>query len=370
MSTVNVQSRPLIAHAPTLGRAARMRRLYSLMQQRARAGHASVLRQAFEMAWLKLTRDIGVEYYQMAGMWRCEMPWSEKVGHLGGRAYLRALASANPLGYRKLSQHKLPEKALLSLLGLPTPRFLGLAHSRGGRTADGAPLTSVADFEAFLSTLGVERICFKLMEGQGGKGFLAVRVLRTASGPLLASLAGGEPETAVEFYERHVASARNGRIIEEFIDQHPDYARFNETSVNTLRILSYAPSDAAARALGGYLRIGRRGAVVDNHAAGGIVAGVDLTSGVLGPAFDGTPARQVYPVHPDTGRQIEGVQLPFWHEALRLTEAALNAFPKMRFAGFDIAVTPGGPVIIEINNYPGLDGVASTNIRLADMIQE
>ena len=370
MSATNVQSQPLVAHGHAPGRAARMRRLYGLMRQHAIEGHSGVLRQACEMALLKLTRDIGVEYYQMAGMWRRDMPWSEKIGHLGARAYIRALATANPMAYRKLSQHKLPEKALLTLLGLPTPRFLGFAHRVGGRTAAGAPLASSADFETFLGTLPMERICFKLMEGHGGSGFLAVRAVRTATGWLLVPLAGGEAETAPEFYARHIEPARNGRLIEEYLDQHPEYARFNETSVNTLRILAYAPPDGAARALGGYLRIGRRGAVVDNHVAGGIVAGVNLETGVLGPAFDGTPSRRLYPTHPDTGRAIEGVRLPFWEEALRLTEAALDAFPKMRFAGFDIAVTPAGPVIIEINNYPGLDGVASTNLRLAEVLHE
>jgi hypothetical protein len=340
------------------------------MRQRAREGALPAWRQAAEMLFLKVTRDIGLEYYQTAGMWRREMPWSEKIGHLGERGYLRALAAANPMPYRKLSQHKLPEKALLTLLGLPTPRFLGLARRRGGRTAEGAPLSSPADFEAFLAGLAVDRICFKTMEGQGGSGFIAVRVVRAAGELMLAPLSGGDAYTAAQFYARHVEPAHSGRLIEEYLDQHPDLAWFNETSVNTLRILTYAAPGQPARALGGYLRIGRRGALVDNLGAGGIIAGVDLATGVLQAAFDGTPERRLYPSHPDTGRVIAGRQLPFWQESLRLTEAALDAFPRMRFAGFDIAVTPAGPVIIEINNYPGVDGVASTNLRLAEVLHE
>jgi hypothetical protein len=357
-------------HDSDRGRMARWRGVLALMRQRAREGHLPVWRQLGETLFLKATRDIGVEYYQTAGMWRRDMPWAEKVGHLGERGYLRALAMANPMPYRKLSQHKLPEKALLTLLGLPTPRFLGIARKRGGRTADGAPLASAADFEAFLGRLSVDRICLKVMEGQGGSGFLAMRVVRTAGGWVLVPLGGGDSLTAAEFFARHIEPAESGRLIEEYLDQHPDLAWFNETSVNTLRILTYQPRHAPARALGAYLRIGRRGALVDNLGAGGIIAGVDLATGVLQAAYDGTPARRLLVAHPDTGRVIQGRQLPFWPESLRLTEAALDAFPKMRFAGFDIAVTPAGPVIIEINNYPGVDGVASTNLRLAELLHE
>jgi hypothetical protein len=370
MATVDVQTSPLLAPAAGSSRWARLRRLAALMRQRAGQGHLGVARQAWQMAVLKVTRDIGVHYYQTAGMWRREMPWSEKVGHLGVRAYVRALASANPAPYRKLSQHKLPEKALLTLLGFPTPRFLGFARRRGGRTAAGAPLATPADFERFLDQLTVDRICFKSMEGHGGSGFLPVYVMRTAAGFRLTPLSGGDTEDAAEFYARHIQAARNGRLIEEYLDQHPALAAFNETSVNTLRLLVYASPGGGARTLGGYLRIGRHGALVDNHVAGGLVAGIDLATGVLGPALDGSPERRVHPSHPDSGRQIEGTRLPYWAEALAVAEAALDAFPHMRFAGFDIAITRDGPVIIEINNYPGLDGVAATNLRLAEFIRE
>jgi hypothetical protein len=370
MSAVDVQIAPVIATNGARGRLARLRALHGLMRQRARDGHAGLWRQLWEMLVLKATRDIGVEYYQMAGMWRREMPWSEKVGHLGTRAYLRALASANPMPYRKLSQHKLAEKALLTLLGIPTPRFLGFAHTRGGRTAAGAPLSTPVDFERFIAALAVDRICFKRMEGHGGAGFLPVQVIPTAGGRWLAPLAPDGSLAPADFFERHIVPAKNGRLIEEFVHQHPTYAWLNETSVNTLRILTYAAPNESARALGGYLRIGRRGALVDNHCAGGLMAEVDRETGVLGRAFDGTAARRSYDTHPDSGRQIEGTALPYWREALVLTEMALDALPQMRFAGVDVAVTSDGPVIIEVNNYPGLDGVASTNLRLGGALRE
>ena len=354
--------------SPTPGRLGRLRDLHGRMRRHARDGGLPYWRQAAEMLWLKATRDVGVHYYQTARMWHRDMPWREKLGHLGTRDYERALASANPMQYRKLSQHKLPEKALLTMLGVPTPRFLGFAHPVGGRTPDGTPLETREDFARFIAGLDEDRACFKLMEGHSGSGFVAARIVRGPAGPMLAHLGGHETLTPEEFYDRYVVTANAGRLIEAFLDQHPDLSWFNETSVNTLRILVYAPTGERARVIGAYVRIGRQGAIVDNHGAGGILAGIELGSGRVGVAYDA--AHEPHTHHPDTGRAIEGRVLPYWRESKELAQRTLDAFPMMRFAGFDVAVTPTGPAVIEINNFPGTDGVACTNIRLGEHIHE
>jgi hypothetical protein len=350
------------------GRLARLRELHERMLRHAREGGLPYWRQAAEMAYLKVTRDIGVHYYQTARMWRRGMPWREKVGHIGTAAYLRALRAANPLEYRKLSQHKLAEKAILTLLGVPTPRFLGVAHRLGGRSAAGDPLETAEDFAQFLRVVDAERLCFKLMEGHSGSGFVAVQVIRTAEGPVLARIGGSERFSPEEFHARYILTARAGRLIEAFLDQHPDLAWFNETSVNTLRILVYARESERARMLGAYLRIGRHGSIVDNHGAGGLLAEIDRDTGTVGVAFDAR--HDIHACHPDTGRAIEGRRLPYWRASIDLAERTLDAFPQMRFAGFDVAVTPAGPVVIEINNFPGTDGVACTNLQMATLLRE
>jgi hypothetical protein len=61
----------------------------------------------------------------------------------------------------------------------------------------------------------------------------------------------------------------------------------------------------------------------------------------------------VHPVHPDHGAPIEGVVLPYLAEACALAERAIMVFPHMGFSGFDVAVAPDGPRIIELNALPG-----------------
>jgi hypothetical protein len=289
---------------------------------------------------------------------------------MGAEDLVARLERLNPMPYRKLSQHKLAEKALLTLLGVPTPAYLGYAHALAGRTAAGLPLRTAEEFERFVDAVPCDRICFKVMEGHGGRGFLAVARVKTAEGTQLESLIDGERLTARAFFDRHIATVPRGRLVEEYLDQHPSYQAFNATSVNTLRVLAYAPEGQAARILGAYLRIGRAGSLVDNHDAGGIVAPLDVETGTLRAAVDGLPTHRVHQNHPDSGRPIAGVRLDLWREALELAATTLTVFPETRLAGMDIAVTTRGPVVIELNNYPGLDGVGVSNLQLARLLQD
>jgi len=59
--------------------------------------------------------------------------------------------------------------------------------------------------------------------------------------------------------------------------------------------------------------------------------------------------------HPDTGAPIEGRVLPFWPETVALACRAHAAFLPRVIVGWDIAITSGGPVLIEGNGAPGID---------------
>ena len=346
----------------------RARTLHRVMRDHARDGHLSYLRQACEMALLKVRHGIGVNYYQTAGFFRQDIPWTDKAAHLGAGDLVERLERLNPVPYRKLSQHKLAEKALLTLLGVPTPAYLGYAHPVAGRTADGLPLCTLADFEHFVETLPCDRICLKLMEGHGGRGFVAVERVKTPAGTRLRLLDDDAQLTVAAFFAEHIAAVPRGRLVEAYLEQHPSYKAFNPTSVNTLRVWAYAPEGEPARILGAYLRIGRAGSLVDNHDAGGLVAPVDLDTGTLRAAVDGYPTHRIHPTHPDSGQQIAGVPLALCAEALELAASALTVFPETRLAGLDIAVATTGPLVIELNNYPGLDGVGVSNLQLAKLL--
>lgn len=65
-------------------------------------------------------------------------------------------------------------------------------------------------------------------------------------------------------------------IVQEAIEQHYDIAKFNKTSVNTLRLSVYrSVKDDKCHVMGAIMRIGATGSIVDNAHAGGCFVGID-----------------------------------------------------------------------------------------------
>lgn len=142
-------------------------------------------------------------------------------------------------------------------------------------------------------------------------------------------------------------------VLEHQLIQHPDMARLHPGSVNTMRILT---DNVKGNVTIAYIivKMGTGDSVCDNSGQGGILARVDEATGCIR-----TPATDdyfhVYDKHPDTGIPLVGYQLPMVQEAIALAKDAAQVFPRMGHVGWDMAITPDGPAIIEGNNFPGTD---------------
>ena len=53
--------------------------------------------------------------------------------------------------------------------------------------------------------------------------------------------------------------------------------------------------------------------------------------------------------HPDTGAPLIGFEVPYWHQACELAERAAVCFGNTRAIGWDVGITPKGPVLLEGN---------------------
>lgn len=142
-------------------------------------------------------------------------------------------------------------------------------------------------------------------------------------------------------------------VVEEVLKQHPDLDRLNPYSINTLRVVTIR-NDAGGHILYAHLRVGNGGRPVDNLHSGGMFAPIDIDTGVIQyPAYD--KDRKTYEKHPMTGVAIQGLQIPLWEQAKEMCLRASEVVPQMRYVGWDVAVTPEGPVLVEGNNLPGYD---------------
>lgn len=165
-----------------------------------------------------------------------------------------------------------------------------------------------------------------------------------------------DPEELLE----RIALLSNGadQVLQPRIRNHPALAGFSNGVLTTIRILSCIDERGEPEIVGAVFRMAiGSNQTVDNFHAGGILSAVDLESGCLGPATDlGTDARFGWvDAHPDTRQKITGEALPMWAEVKELVVRAHRAFNDRLIIGWDVAISPDGPILIEGNYGPDVD---------------
>lgn len=141
-------------------------------------------------------------------------------------------------------------------------------------------------------------------------------------------------------------------VLEEVIKQHPIMNQLNPNSVNTVRVVSLRVGDKVAFPFIG-IRMGN-GSRVDNFNRGGIIARVDVETGVMdtdGVSQDGS----VYAKHPLTGTTFKGFEIPHYREIIEMVKATAVQLPGIGYVGWDIAISENGPLVIEANDFPSHD---------------
>lgn len=139
-------------------------------------------------------------------------------------------------------------------------------------------------------------------------------------------------------------------ILEEWIQQHPVLAQVYGDAINCLRIITVYTKGKVWFVTGGVTW--GNGKKIANASASGIVSRVDFSTGVLS-EFAADFNGKTYTNHPITKVKMSYMQLPFWSETMEMLKAAATEVPEIGFVGWDIAITPEGPVIIEGNTTPG-----------------
>ena len=181
---------------------------------------------------------------------------------------------------------------------------------------------------------GRDEIVAKPRDGMCGKG---VEMLRPADFADAAALYA------------HLQQSGTG-IIEEKIIQHPDMAKLYPGSINTLRMVTLNNGKAVTLVLA-ICRIGNGGRV-DNFLNGGMMTRIDVEAGKLKYVCVDEQNR-TYETHPITGTPFVGYPIPMWDQCVELAKKAALVVPQVGYVGWDLAVTPNGPVLVEGNEFPG-----------------
>lgn len=147
---------------------------------------------------------------------------------------------------------------------------------------------------------------------------------------------------------------RDGFLIEQVIKQHEVLEQISPGCVNSVRINAARDKKGKVRLIGACLKCGGAGASADNFHSGGIAYPLEMENGkVTGPGRNNTDITD-YIWHPASGVYMPGLQIPHWKAVKECVLQAMECMPGLGYVGWDIAVAPDGPEIIEGNcHWPG-----------------
>jgi hypothetical protein len=149
-------------------------------------------------------------------------------------------------------------------------------------------------------------------------------------------------------------------VMQAKVTNHRDILDLGCSATSTLRIITILNEKDQPEVVSAILRMSSNvKSIVDNFHKGGIASPVNLEKGIVGCATNlgikagyGRIAN-----HPITGALIEGRRLPQWEQVITLAKSAHHVFRPRVIVGWDICITNDGPVIIEGNAQPCVDGV-------------
>ncbi len=143
-------------------------------------------------------------------------------------------------------------------------------------------------------------------------------------------------------------------IYQESVTQHKDLNVLYPNSINTIRIDTYIDDSDQVHILSAGIRMGTGDNYVDNVSSGGLFVPADPETGKLGKyTFQAMiHGGKKHTHHPDTDVEFLGFQIPFFKEVKELCLNLVEHIPN-RLVGWDIAITPEGPIVIEGNTQPG-----------------
>lgn len=149
---------------------------------------------------------------------------------------------------------------------------------------------------------------------------------------------------------------RDGYAISEFVNQHEYANNLYPFTVNTIRIVMFRDIETHEfKIYFAVQRIGREKTIpVDNASKGGLVSKINLETGILS---EGRCLHDLnrYQYHPDTGYQIEGVQIPRWNQIKSEILSITKKLPYMDFIAWDLLLTQEGLCVIEGNASSGVN---------------
>lgn len=253
---------------------------------------------------------------------------------------------------RFLSLDKVTMYSLMRGLHLPFPAMRAVYGSKRPQAL--LNITSVEDLADYFRNAAHLPVYIKPAFGSYGRG--NTLVVRADQDSLLL---GDGSFVSIENFCRSLDIERTlGWILQEPLNPHVEIFELCGSKISGVRVHTFLTPDGPELVRAVFkINAGKEDSDnFQNGATGNLAAAIDIETGRVVRAVAGTGAGQtINPVHPVTGREFVGFQLPHWDATIALVREAHLAFPGFICPGWDIAICDDGPKILEINYFGDLD---------------
>lgn len=267
---------------------------------------------------------------------------------LGVNEQRKYLDYLNPIRYYILARNKYFAHKMLENTGVRKSELYCYYQPEARYISSNEKASCIKEVISILKQKNVQSFVIKNTEGTHGFGVTVFKNVKYVDGDAILTRFDGE--------ELFLSSllGNDSLIFESVVHQTSQFSSFNVSSVNTIRVITTLHPDGNANVVAAIIRVGRAGKCVDNAGSGGNVdVGVDVETGELKNAFQFDGWRNITEIdkHPDSGNQLKGVFINNWQEIIKDIKSFQQAFPYCKAAGWDIAITDDGPVVIEVNDF-------------------
>lgn len=315
----------------------------------------SIIKQLRELLISRLKLRLGVsEYYELEIFDRNKYPdldlvigrkRSEKIDQLLNLDYWRATANDKILNY-----------ALLKHFDLAIPNTIASYNAGNARISDEILITNENELHEFFSTTTSFPLFVKPVHGSYGRGTFSL-----SSYDKLKKTFNSNVNKEVSFEEIITAGNNKnykGLLIQSCLIPHPLLAESVGSNTSCVRVILIRDSEEVFihRA---FWKIARSHNITDNFSYGkhgNLLADIDIKTGITKRVITGLwPNTACETLHPDSGKELLGFQIPDWYHAKEQCIKASHIFPGLSLQSWDIAFCENGPVLMELNTEPNLE---------------
>lgn len=246
----------------------------------------------------------------------------------------------NPRKYFPLVDDKIRTKEILKKANVPFPETI-------------TTMKSFFEIDAVFAILEKEKeFVIKPARGRAGGGILLVEKIgskhwKTPSGKNLDSDDLKKHFGDILFGVYSFGRMDDRILIERRVNAHSSMLDIYGNGIADIRIITFKNKPVMSM-----LRIptDHSDGKANLH-QGAIGASLEMASGISGDSY---MLGKRISEHPDSGRNLEGVQIPFWNKILEIAYNSSLAIP-LDYIGVDIVIDQKlGPLVLELNARPGL----------------